>query len=159
MSLMSNVVQGQKELSLIGEESKKVEADMMMNARYLGSLEGLDIWLTKSDEGVKGLANKRDWHVVKFGDELVPMERADLPLTDHCRVLGAVGFEQNASGIHKASVLLVDSWTDQEAIDAHHASPMMETIATLREKYDLHMTVERFVSVEENTEDERFIRK
>lgn len=109
MSLMSNVAQGQKELSLIGEESKKVEADMMMNARYLGSLEGLDIWLTKSDEGVKGLANKRDWHVVKFGDELVPMERADLPLTDHCRVLGAVGFEQNASGIHKASVLLVDS--------------------------------------------------
>lgn len=99
----------QKELTLIGEESKKVEADMMMNARYLGSLEGLDIWLTKSDEGVKGLANKRDWHVVKFGDELVPMERADLPLTDRCRVLGAVGFEQNASGIHKASVLLVDS--------------------------------------------------
>ena len=57
------------------------------------------------------------------------------------------------------TVLLIDSWTDQAAIDAHHASPMMATIAALREKYDLHMTVERFVSVEENTEDERFIRK
>ena len=56
-------------------------------------------------------------------------------------------------------VLLIDSWTDQAAIDAHHASPMMATIFALREKYDLHMTVERFVSVEENTEDERFIRK
>ena len=41
----------------------------------------------------------------------------------------------------------------------HHASPMMATIAALKEKYDLHMTVERFVSVEENSEDERFIRK
>ena len=32
-------------------------------------------------------------------------------------------------------------------------------IAALREKYDLHMTVERYVSVEENAEDGRFIRK
>ena len=31
------------------------------------------------------------------------------------------------------------------AIDAHHASPMMETISKLREKYNLHMSVERFV--------------
>ena len=44
-------------------------------------------------------------------------------------------------------------------IDAHHASPMMATIAALREKYDLHMTVERFVSIEDNEEDRRFIRK
>ena len=57
------------------------------------------------------------------------------------------------------TILLIDSWTDQEAIDIHHASPMMATIATLREKYDLHMTVERYVSAEENTGDERFIRK
>ena len=56
-------------------------------------------------------------------------------------------------------VLLIDNWTDQAAIDAHHASPMMATIAALREKYDLHMTVERFVSIEDNAEDERFIRK
>ena len=39
------------------------------------------------------------------------------------------------------TVLLIDSWTDQTAIDAHHASPMMQIIANLREKYDLHMTV------------------
>lgn len=42
-------------------------------------------------------------------------------------------------------MLLIDQWENQEAIDAHHASPMMETISKLREKYDLHMSVERFV--------------
>ena len=44
------------------------------------------------------------------------------------------------------TVLLIDQWCDQEALDAHHASPMMAQIAALREKYDLHMKVERFVS-------------
>ena len=57
------------------------------------------------------------------------------------------------------TILLIDCWTDQAAIDAHHASPMMETIAALREKYDLHMTVERYTDIEENEEDRRFIRK
>lgn len=46
------------------------------------------------------------------------------------------------------TILLIDSWENQEAIDVHHASPMMGTIIELREKYDLHMTVERFVSDE-----------
>ncbi len=48
----------------------------------------------------------------------------------------------------KETVLLVDSWKDQHAIDAHHASPMMAKITGLREKYDLHMKVERYVSDE-----------
>ncbi len=56
------------------------------------------------------------------------------------------------------TVLLIDSWTDQAAIDAHHASPMMTRLAALREKYDLHMTAERFVS-EEVGADEQFLRK
>ena len=56
------------------------------------------------------------------------------------------------------TVLLIDSWTDQAAIDAHHASPMMKQLAELREKYDLHMTAERFVS-DELGSDETFIRK
>ena len=46
------------------------------------------------------------------------------------------------------TVLLVDSWKDQHAIDLHHASPMMTRITELREKYDLHMKVERYVSDE-----------
>ena len=56
------------------------------------------------------------------------------------------------------TVLLIDSWTDQAAIDAHHASPMMAQLAALREKYDLHMTVERFVGIDPG-EDSRFIRE
>ena len=59
------------------------------------------------------------------------------------------------------TILLIDSWSDQEAIDAHHASDMMKTIAQLREKYDLHMMVERYVSDEDGfpETDEKFIRK
>lgn len=56
------------------------------------------------------------------------------------------------------TVLLIDSWIDQAAIDAHHASPMMKQLAELREKYDLHMTIERFVS-DEYEADHQFIRK
>lgn len=58
------------------------------------------------------------------------------------------------------TVLLIDSWTSQEAIDLHHASPMMKTITALREKYDLHMRVERYVSESGMPHsDEKFIRK
>ena len=56
------------------------------------------------------------------------------------------------------TILLIDSWTSQEAIDKHHASPMMEKIEELRDKYDLHMTVERYVS-DEFEEDQKYIRK
>ena len=57
------------------------------------------------------------------------------------------------------TVLLIDAWRDQEALDIHHASPMMASIAALREKYDLHMTAERFVSAEDAAADEAYIRK
>ncbi len=56
------------------------------------------------------------------------------------------------------TVLLIDSWENQEALDIHHASPMMAEIAALREKYDLHMRVERYSEII-NTGDEKFIRK
>jgi quinol monooxygenase YgiN len=57
------------------------------------------------------------------------------------------------------TILLIDSWADQAAIDAHHASPMMATVAALREKYDLHMTAERYISDNLPESDNRFIRK
>ena len=56
------------------------------------------------------------------------------------------------------TILLIDSWTDQTAIDVHHASPMMSQLAALRDKYDLHMKAERFVSDDFGT-DEKYIRK
>lgn len=59
------------------------------------------------------------------------------------------------------TVLLIDAWESQEAIDAHHASSMMAKIAELRNKYDLHMKVERYVYDEDSVpaKDEEFIRK
>lgn len=43
------------------------------------------------------------------------------------------------------TVLLIDRWRDQSAIDAHHKSEMMPRIAALREKYGLRMRVERLL--------------
>lgn len=57
------------------------------------------------------------------------------------------------------TVLLIDMWKDQESIDLHHASPMMAKIAELRNKYDLHMRAERFISEELPEGDQGFIRK
>ena len=51
------------------------------------------------------------------------------------------------------TVLLIDRWKDQEALDMHHASLMMKKIAELREKYDLHMRVERYVSADDELPD------
>ncbi len=57
------------------------------------------------------------------------------------------------------TVLLIDSWADQAAIDAHHQSPMMRQIAALREQYDLHMEAKRFISMDVTQSDEQFLRK
>lgn len=42
------------------------------------------------------------------------------------------------------TVLLIDRWRDQAALDFHHKSPMMKQIAELRDKYHLRLRVERF---------------
>lgn len=59
------------------------------------------------------------------------------------------------------TVLLIDCWEDQASLDRHHASPMMNTIAALREKYDLHMRVERFIRDENGItdNDKRYIKE
>ena len=58
------------------------------------------------------------------------------------------------------TVLLIDSWADQAALDAHHASPAMATIAKLRDTYDLHMRAERYLSDDAGvpSHDQAFIR-
>lgn len=42
------------------------------------------------------------------------------------------------------TVLLIDRWKDESAIDLHHKSEMMSQISKLRTKYRLRMRVERF---------------
>ena len=74
---------------------------------------------------------------------------------------GNLRYEYYLSFDDPETVLLIDEWSDQAAIDRHHASPMMQKITELRDKYDLHMTVERYVSDEDGVpdKDEQFIRK
>ena len=56
------------------------------------------------------------------------------------------------------TILLIDSWENQEALDEHHKSETMKKIIELRNKYDLHMKVERY-SLDDNEEkDKKYIK-
>ena len=58
------------------------------------------------------------------------------------------------------TILLIDSWENQEALDLHHNSETMSKIMALRDKYDLHMVVEKYIK--DNTDMEKnnkFIKK
>jgi quinol monooxygenase YgiN len=73
---------------------------------------------------------------------------------------GNLRYDYFFSAADPETVLLIDSWTSQEALDTHHATPMMETIAALREKYDLTMKAERYHRASEDltAADATFIR-
>ncbi len=45
------------------------------------------------------------------------------------------------------TVLLIDCWKSQEALDFHHKTEMMQEIAQLRNKYHLTMKVEKFTKL------------
>ena len=47
------------------------------------------------------------------------------------------------------TVMLIDKWKNQEALDFHHKSEMMKEIADLRNKYELKMRVERYTEFED----------
>lgn len=73
---------------------------------------------------------------------------------------GNLGYDYYVSLSDPETVLLIDSWESQEAIDAHHASPMMKSLAKLRDKYDLHMKAVRYAKDEDGlpAKDDKFIR-
>ncbi len=89
-----------------------------------------------------------------FAEEMESSGTADLIRAEEGNLRYQYFFPMN----DPETVLLIDSWKDQAAIDAHHASPMMKKIAELREKYDLHMEIERFVS-DEYEPDKKYIRQ
>ena len=91
----------------------------------------------------------------KFAEEMISSGTVDA-IRDEA---GNLRYEYYQPLDDPETVLPIDSWQDQAAIDAHHGSPMMAVIASLREKYDLHMTVERLISVETPESEDRFIRK
>ncbi|SDI75752.1 Quinol monooxygenase YgiN [Pseudobutyrivibrio sp. 49] len=100
-------------------------------------------------KGVNGAAKK-------FAEEMISSGTVDAIRNEN----GNLRYEYYIALDDPETVLLIDSWKNQESIDIHHASPMMGKIMELREKYDLHMTVERYVSDDTMPDrDESFIRK
>lgn len=93
----------------------------------------------------------------KFAEEMVSTGVVEAIRAEE----GNLGYEYFFPMEQKETVLLIDSWKDQASIDLHHQSPMMSEIIRLREKYDLHMRVERYRSDEEGVPktDQEFIRK
>lgn len=91
----------------------------------------------------------------KFAEEMESSGTADKIRAEK----GNVRYEYFFPMKDSETVLLIDAWENQEAIDAHHASPMMQTITQMREKYDLHMRVERYVSADAPESENRFIRE
>lgn len=93
---------------------------------------------------------------IKFAQEMISSGIVDAIRQES----GNLCYEYFVPVDKKDVVLLIDSWQDQNALDAHHRSPLMAQIAALREKYDVHMKVERYVSDETVAEsDKSFIRK
>ena len=96
-----------------------------------------------------------DGNARKFAEEMVSSGTVDAIRAEE----GNLKYEYYQSLDDPETILLIDSWANQEAIDKHHATPMMDTIAKLREKYDLHMTVERYTAAETPGSENKFIRK
>ena len=96
-----------------------------------------------------------DGNARKFAEEMVSSGTVDAIRAEE----GNLRYEYYQSMDNPETILLIDSWANQEAIDKHHATHMMDTIAKLREKYDLHMTVERYTSAETPETENQFIRK
>lgn len=93
----------------------------------------------------------------KFAEEMEAGGTADLIRKE----AGNIRYEYFLPISRPESVLLIDIWTNQAAIDRHHASPMMKTILELREKYHLTVKAERYITDENGIpkEDFRFIKE
>ena len=91
----------------------------------------------------------------KFAEEMVSSGLADRIRAEEGNEKYEYFFPMNDS----ETVMLIDRWKNQESLDKHHASSMMDEIIRLREKYDLHMQVEQFTSMEIASDNQSFIRK
>lgn len=78
----------------------------------------------------------------KFAEEMVSSGIVDLVRKEE----GNLGYSYFFPMEDEETVLLIDKWKDEEALDRHHKTDMMRQIALLREKYKLSMKVEQYVS-------------
>ncbi len=72
----------------------------------------------------------KDDSAMKFVQEMISSGTVDKIRAEE----GNLRYEYFQSLDDPETILLIDSWTEQSAIDKHHATPMMGTIAELREK-------------------------
>lgn len=91
----------------------------------------------------------------KFAEEMISGGTVDRIRAEE----GNIKYEYFFPMDDNETVLLIDSWENQQSIDVHHSSPMMTTIAELREKYNLHMKVERYISDDLPETDKTFIKE
>ena len=96
-----------------------------------------------------------DGNARKFAEEMISSGTVDAIRAEE----GNLRYEYYQSLDDPETILLIDSWENQEAIDKHHATPMMDTIAKLREKYDLHMIVERYTAAKTPETENKYIRE
>jgi quinol monooxygenase YgiN len=83
----------------------------------------------------------KDDNAKKFAEEMVSSGLVDAVRAEEGNERYAYFFPMD----DPQTVLLIDRWRDQAALDIHHKTEMMQKIAALREKYHLKMRVERFV--------------
>ena len=81
----------------------------------------------------------------KFAEEMVESGIVDKIRAEE----GNERYEYFFSMDDPETVLLIDRWRDQEALDIHHKTEMMSQIAELREKYKLRLKVERYIDEKE----------
>lgn len=86
----------------------------------------------------------KDGNAKKYAEEMISSGVVDNIRAENGNIRYDYFFPMNDT----ETVLLIDSWENQQSIDIHHASPMMEQIMKLREKYHLSMKVERYISDE-----------
>ena len=113
----------------------------------------------KQEKGMSITVNLRytgtDGNAQKFAEEMISSGTVDAIRAEE----GNLRYEYYQSLDDPETILLIDCWANQEAIDKHHATSMMDTIVRLREKYDLHMTVERYSAIEMPETENQFIRR
>ena len=83
----------------------------------------------------------KDDNARKFAEEMVSSGLVDAVRAEEGNERYAYFFPMD----DPQTVLLIDRWRDQAALDVHHKTEMMQKIAALREKYHLKMRVERLV--------------
>ena len=84
----------------------------------------------------------KDGNARKFAEEMVASGIVDAVRAEE----GNERYEYFFPMDDPETLLLIDKWRDQAALDFHHKSPMMEQIAQLRNKYKLRLRVERYVT-------------